>query len=525
MNTASVSRRNILRTLTLAVAVAGGMTPGPDATASAAPLDPEPGTYLLTIRHLDRTGRPTDAYRTTVTGVSGPGADQVAQPHDASGTVTVRLPEGRYMLESSLTAGGGDGGTDWIVQPRLDLDRDTTVTVDARTTAPVDVRPPASSADFLHAGMFVEVTHGDAVRLANLITSTPHLRVAHLGPDAEPGSVRQWYDAYWTTATTGYALGYTFTGTRALTGLTRRPSPQDLATVRIRGAARPGTTGTASVDLQPSAGPTVGVSRTLATPGAATYLVTPGRGTWDLTFTVPGAPGAADNRYTADGVAVRAGGTTTHTFDNAVFGPELTARHGVVRDGDTLTVDVPLLADGDGHVPSSPPYDTASTTLYRDGVRVATRSGMPGHAEFAVPPGRAAYRLTSTVTRQGAPGTATRVTASWTFTSATTTGPTPVPVSVVRFSPPLGPTGTAVADTVFRVPVTVRGAAADGRTHALSVSVSTDGGVSWTRLPVERGAVTIRNPRAGTGVSLRADLTDVAGNTLTQTVVDAYHTR
>lgn len=89
----------------------------------------------------------------------------------------------------------------------------------------------------------------------------------------------------------------------------------------------------------------------------------------------------------------------------------------------------------------------------------------------------------------------------------------------------LGPTGTAAADAVIRVPVTVQGAAAEGRVRAPDVSVSMDGGTSWSRVPVESGAVLIHNPGAGTGVSLRAELTDTRGNTLTQTIVDAYRTQ
>ncbi|MFI1256264.1 serine protease [Streptomyces netropsis] len=521
MINSSVPRRSVLRTLTLAVALVGGATPAWGATAFAA----EPETYALTIKHLDRAGRSTGAFDTTVTGISGPGANKVVKPRGASGATTVRLPKGRYLLDSLLTTGKGADGMDWVVQPRLDLDRDTTVTVDARTTAPVDVRPSDRAAGFLAGGMFVKVTHGGVTRLVNQVIPTPNLRVAHLGPAAEPGSVQQWYDAHWTTKTTGYALGYTFTGTRALTGLTRHPSPKDLATVRIRGAARPGTTGTATIALGPSAGPTVGVTQKLKTPGTAAYLVTPERGTWDITYWAPAAPGGAENRYSADGITVHPGTTTTHTFDNAVFGPDLTGRPGVVRDRDRLAVDVPLLTDGDGHVPSSPSYDKASTTLHRNGVLVGTRSGAPGRAGFTVPPGRAAYRLTSTVHRKGAPGAATRVTTSWTFTSHTTPRPTPVPVSAVRFSPALSPTGTAAADKTLRIPVTVQGAATGGRVRSLAVSVSVNGGASWTRVPVERGAVTVRNPHAGTGVSLRAELTDTGGNTLTQTVIDAYRTQ
>ncbi|MEU9318722.1 serine protease [Streptomyces sp. NPDC048295] len=520
MNNSSLPRRSVLRTMAVAVAVAGGATPALDTAAFAA----EPQTYALTIKHLDRTGRPTGAYETTVTGISGAGADEAVQPYDASGTVTVHLPKGRYLLNSSLTSDDGSGGTDWIVQPRLDLDRDTTVTFDARTTAPVDVRPPDPSARFLHSAMVVEVGHEGAERLVNLISSTASLRVAHLGPDAEAGSVKQWFDAYWTSAGADYGLGYIFTGARALTGLTRHPSAKDLATVKVLAAARPGTAGTGSVDLQPSTGLTVGVSRALAAPGTAICLVTPERGAWDITYMAPRTPGAATNRYSAEGLVVRAGSTLTHVFDNAVFGPGLTDRPAVVRDGDRLTLDVPLLMDGGGHVPSSPPYASTSTTLHRDGVLVGTQADAPGRAGFTVPPGQATYRLTSTVKRTGAPGTATRVTASWTFASATTTGPAPVPVSAVRFSPALSPTGTAAAGTALRVPVAVQGAAANGNVRSLAVSVSVDGGSSWTRVPVERGVVTIHNPGAGTGVSLRAELTDTGGRTLTQTVVDAYRT-
>ncbi|MFV2118361.1 serine protease [Streptomyces sp. Act-28] len=517
MTTSSVPRRGVLRTLALA-ALLGGMMPVWHPTASAS----EQETFALTIRHLDRAGHPTADYTTHVTGLSGPGADQAVEPYDGSGTTTVRLPRGRYMLDSAIEG----AGTDFLVQPRLDLDRDTTVTVDARTTAPVDVRPPDPSAEFQHSGMFVEVAHDDGTsRLANILNSGTNLRVAHLGPEAEPGSVRQWFDAYWMTDTGGYALGQTFTGTRALTGLTRRYAEEELATLRIRGAARPGTTGTASVALQPTSGPTVGVSGNLTTPTTATYFVTPDRGTWDVVYETLGTSGSVLNRYIADRIALRAGTTTTRTFDNAVFGPALADRPGVERDGDRLTVDVPLLADGDGHVPRSPSYDTASTALYRDGALVDSVSGAPGRAEFTVPSAPAAYRLTSTAHRKHATGATTRVTASWTFASGTTTGPAPVPVSVVRFSPELGPTGTAAANTTVRVPVTVEGAAANGRLRSLEVRASTDGGTSWTRLPVDDGAVTIHNPSAGAGVSLYAELTDTDGNTLEQTIVDAYRTR
>ncbi|MFE4517050.1 serine protease [Kitasatospora sp. NPDC056783] len=523
MTATSLPRRTVLRALAATVALVGGAAPAWGGAAFAA----EPETYTLTIRHLDRDGRPTAPYRTNVTGISGPGADTSVQPEAPSGVTTLRLPKGRYLLDSTLASGLEPGGTiwtDWVVQPRLDLDHDTTVTVDARTTAPVSVRPPDGSAAFVHSAMFVSVTHGGATRTVEVANGSPNLRVAHLGPETEAGAVKQWFDVNWKTDSVDYLLGPAFSGNRALTGLTRQYSAPELATLNVRGAAGPGGAGVGLLSFQPSDGKSIGVTRSMATPGTATFVVTPERGTWDVGYTAPRADESAPNSYTTERVAVRAGATTTRTFDGPVFGPALTERPAVSRDGDRITADIPLLADGDGHTPSAPSFDTAYTSLYRDGALVGT-SGAPGRGEFTVPPAPGSYRLATTVTRKAAAGATTRVTASWTFASATTSGPAALPVSVVRFSPELDPAGAAAAGSAIRVPVTVQGAAADGRVRSLTVSASTDGGASWTRLPVESGAVTVRNPAAGTGVSLRAELTDADGNTLDQTITDAYRTR
>ncbi|WP_306328655.1 serine protease [Streptomyces venezuelae] len=525
--TARPARRTLLRALALAGVVAGTSLSAlpPVATASAA----APETYTLTIRHLDRAGTATGGYRTNVTGISGPGAEASASPYDPSGTVTVRLPKGRYLLDSTLDGADAAAGTDWIVQPRLDLDHDMSVTVDARTTAPVDVRPPDSGARYLHSMAFVEATHEGTTRSANIMMSNAGLRVAHLGPSAESGSVKEWIDTYWSGARADYALGYTFTSARALTGLVRHPAAATLATVKVRAAAQGGATGTGFVDIQPSAGPTVGLVQPLPLPGTATFLVTPERGRWDVGYAGPAAPDTPPNRYAANDFAVRAGATTTHTFDNAVFGPTLDqapgARPAAVRDGDTLSLDVPLLADGEGHVPSAPRVHGATTTLHRDGVLVGTRRGEPGRATFTTTPGRAAYRLTATAARGDGTPAGGRVTASWTFTSAAAPRPAALPLSTVRFTPALDLDGTAPAGALVKVPVTVQGEAARTGVRSLAVSMSADGGATWTRVPVTEGQAAFRTPGPGGSVSLRAELTDTEGNTLTQTQTHAYRTR
>ncbi|MGW2305729.1 serine protease [Streptomyces sp. NPDC001809] len=523
------TRRTALRTLAVAAALAGTALSALPSAAAASAATPE--TYTLTIRHLDRTGSATGDYRTHVTGISGPGADASAAPHDASGTVSVRLPRGRYLLDSTLTGADGTAGTDgtdWIVQPRLDLDRDTTVTVDARTTAPVDIRPPESTARRLHSIAFVEATHAGTTRSANIMTASGGLRVAHLGPAAESGSVKEWIDTYWSGARADYALGHVRTSDRALTGLVRHPAAASLATVTVRAAAADGVAEAAFVDIQPSAGPTVGLVQPLPRPGTATFLVTPERGRWDIGYAGPPAPGTPPNRYSAQGVEVRAGGSTTHTFDNAVFGPALDttpgARPAGVRDGDRLALDIPLLADGEGHVPSAPRFHAATTTLHRDGVLVGTAQGEPGRAAFTTTPGPASYRLTATATR-GEGATRGRVTAAWTFDSAVASRPAALPLSTVRFAPALDLDGTAPAGAAVRVPVNVQGAATARGVRSLTVSVSTDSGATWTRVPVVKGHAEFRTPGRGGAVSLRAELTDTGGATLTQTLTNAYRTR
>ncbi len=387
------------------------------------------------------------------------------------------------------------------------------------------MRPPDSTADFWLGNMGLSAEYDGVVRETNMAMATPTLRVAHLGPAAEPGSIRQWYDACWTTKRHSYALGNVVAGDRMLTGLFRRPAAKDLGEIKIRGAARPGTEGTSVLDVVPSNDLSTACPLPAPAPGTTSLLVEPERGPYDIGYTSPrDEEGRGGVTYEAKRVSTSRGHTTTRTFDNAVFGPSLPGGSGVTRDGDRLTVDVPLLTDGEGNVPFAPEYDTAQVTLYRNGTRVKTVTGKPGQATFDVPADRADYRVTATARRTGAPGAATTVTASWTFASRHTSGRVAVPVSAVRFTPTLDLTGAAPAGTALRVPVAVQGAA-KGHTRALDVAFSVNGGATWQRTAVVRGVATVPAFTSGTSVSLRAKVTDTAGNTLTQTAIGAYRTR
>lgn len=517
--TQRTTRRTLLRGLTLAAA--GACLP--TAVAHAAPAAGSTETYTLTLTHLGRTGAPTTDYFTHLVGVSGAAAGVKEAMREGPATVTFRVPKGRYLLDAAITTYASEPETDWVVQPRLDIEGDTTVVLDARAAAPVDIRPPEAGTEYRLGGAFVEVTHQGGTASANVVKANPYLRVAHIGPAAEPGSVRQWIDTFWKGERQWYALGYTFTSDRALTGLVRHPAVADLGTLEVRAVAPATGAGYGILDLSPAGTASAALPHPFQVPGTTTFLMTPERAAWDLLYTAPSASEEeqSPNRYSAFGVSLRAGATTFVTFDGPVFGPALDPRPGArpagLRSGNTLSLDLALLADGDGHAPSAPLFEGATTTLHRNGALVGTRRGTPGQGEFTVPPARADYRLSTTAARPGG-----RVTASWTFASCASSEPAELPLSVVRFTPQLRPDGTAAPYATSLVPVTVQGAAATSGVRSLAVSVSTDAGATWTRVPVLAGRAAVRNPGPGGTVSLRTELTDTAGNTLTQTQIGAY---
>ncbi|MEU3401447.1 serine protease [Streptomyces filamentosus] len=532
----AATRRTVLRGLGAATAAGTAAVCLPAAAAHAAPgtapaaTPGTAGTHALTLVHLGRDGAPTTAYRTLLTALSGPDAGSGREVKDSPSTVTLQVPAGRYMLDSTFSTrpvGEGDWGNDWLVRPRLDIDRDTTLVLDARVARPVDVRPPFADAVFEQAGLFAEVTYEGATGFANLMTRSLDLRVAHLGPDAERGAVRTWADSYWKRPAGVCALGYLFRGERALTGLVRRPAPGDLATLVVRAGVPASGAGTVMglVDFTPSPGPSPAVPLAVPFGGTGTFHFTAERGTWDLVYSVPSETEGPSNSHFVLGRSYTPGSTTVHTFDTPVHGPALDSSPGArpvaQRTGDTLDLTVPLLADGDGHVPSAPPFTASTVTLHRNGALLATRRGeTPGHASFTLPAGRASYRLTASATRPRG-----SVTATWTFTSAATATATELPLSAVRFGADLALDGTAPAHTPTRVAVTVQGAARRAGVRSLSVSVSTDGGTTWTPAPLAAGRIELTTPAPGRTVSLRAELTDRDGNTLTQTHRDAYVTR
>jgi hypothetical protein len=96
----------------------------------------------------------------------------------------------------------------------------------------------------------------------------------------------------------------------------------------------------------------------------------------------------------------------------------------------------------------------------------------------------------------------------------------------VRYTPPVDLHSRAPSGRVLAVPVFVERAAPGAAVRSLTVQVSYDGGTTWRPVRVagtgDRRVALLTHP-AGPGlVSLRATAADAAGNTVEQTIVNAY---
>ncbi|TQJ21903.1 subtilisin family serine protease [Micromonospora sp. A202] len=223
------------------------------------------------------------------------------------------------------------------------------------------------------------------------------------------------------------------------------------------------------------------------------------------------------------------------TWHAPVIRPAVPAGGGVpvpTRTGDTLDLRVPEFVDADGHYSvagNSEESDTVEARVSRDGKQIADLSG--GWAPVPTTAQRARYRLDLTTKRSSAEWRyGTRTDTAWEFTSARPAGDAaPLSLLQVDYRVPADLLGTVRGNRPHQLGVTLRqpaGVAAPTGT-SVRVQVSFDGGVTWRNAPT-RGSGTryTATVPAGRGtVSLRVHASDRAGNTVDQTVLQAYGLR
>ncbi|WWQ66257.1 S8 family peptidase [Streptomyces sp. Q6] len=508
---------------------------GGQSVRTAAAVQREVESYDVTLKHIGRDGQPQSTYLTDLFAYAGLAKDEsFSAPQTASGTVTLRVPKGTYLVDGLLAKDFEkfEGGVDWFVQPKLSVTKDVTLTLDARRTKAADITVPDAAAKPLSAS--IDYMYDPAlIGIGVMLDSFADIRVAPLGGDVTGGLSQTWFGQWAKGGGAEYDVATSARVKHVQGDKVKHFKKSELATVTGRlGASAPGKTGTLSATGMLPDDLVFGLPVEQKLPATRTLYLSTGSGVqWGLDFTQYAGKDAegfplADAFYTlGNPQTFTAGKSYEKTFNTAVFGPRVGGDYGLFRDGNQIYGYLPLFADGKTHAGSSD-VTSVATTLYRDGAKVGTTDDpLFGDKAFTVPSGDAAYRLTTSVRRDAKVAEASRrIDASWTFRSKKAGRDIAVlPASGVRFGASTGLDSRVAAGKKQTFPVTVQGAAAGRNLKSLTVYVSYDDGGHWKKVTVKSGKVTVTNPARDKAVSLRAKVVDKKGNTSTIAIHQAYY--
>ncbi|KOG29635.1 hypothetical protein AQJ84_38990 [Streptomyces resistomycificus] len=496
-------------------------------------VEREVESYDVTVRHIDADGANPATYATTINPVNG-GGHRVELPYSANGTVVQRLPKGSYQLDSLVFA--EDNELSFFVQPVLEVNKNVAVTLDSRKAKPFAVKAPDPAAKLVTS---IVGYYDDAAGSNSWSTNgVPPIRTAALGPASD--TMRAQFNGVWKTPgaagkNVDYRLAFNRKGS-FFTGLTRTVTRAEVAEVKLNfGASVTGAKGQVHITPLDEDGRSIGIGeppeQTL--PKATTHYLSTAGVRWSWRASQLNARSEVRMVYTKEEVTYKPGSRHTLSFNTGVVGPNLAAgsphQQGAERMGDTILAMIPLFNDGGGNPGSS--MLTSGFTRLESGGRILGEGPATDWLSVEVPAAFAAYRLTVEGSRSTADtSTSTKVAGVWTFTSArpTSDGTTRLPLSTVRLAPKLSLRGTAPAGGTLTVPLKLSGpAAAAGQVAALTVKVSYDGGRTWKPLTVATDAkgarsVSVKHPATAKAASFRVDLKDKGGNTVRETITNAY---
>jgi subtilisin family serine protease len=532
-------------------------TAGDQAVQTPVAVVRETEHYDLTVSHLNRDGTPSAFYRTLVVGLDKPGFYSMFDP---SGTATMRLPRGRYLITTYVMGGTNPTRPEvtQLVQPELDLPRQQTVVMDARLAKPLSAAVPPADATQVFASMGFSqlLPYSEAYPLRESFQLPDTFDGMYTAQIGEPGKAagftsmisaqfgRVEADGVVRNSPYAYLLSWVNEG-RMMTGLQRKVADRDLAKVHVDMAAE--ATGVSGIRAAYSHLP--GKADALLTtefPGdlptkRIEYYNTEGGIRWNSTFNqairldeTRFPPLTPISELVSPVTRYEAGRTYHETWNRGVFGPAFPVPdtydvpfNYAYRYQNSMEIGPPLYGDSAGRSGSSR-QSTAHVNLFRNGVKIGQAEFVGG--TFDVPPEVGDYRAEFEVTR-GAPFTlSTKTTAVWTFRSAGVSDEQrhSLPLSGIHFTPDLDERNTAPAGRVLGVPFEVvrHPFASAGRAKTVTVQVSYDDGVTWQPATVLRGGdfgvAIVRHPAGGGFVSLKAASTDTAGNTVEQTIIRAY---
>ncbi|WP_405058604.1 S8 family serine peptidase [Kribbella sp. NBC_01505] len=498
-------------------------------------VDKERESYNLTVKHFDAAGDPFDGL-TYIVGFADSSWMQ------SSGTATLRLPRGEYLVEGDQfkeVPGSYAIDTRYFVQPKLDLTADTTIVMDARQTKPVQIAVPRADAALTVGGIGYDrhTTGGGYTGAVMRISDTEHLFTAGLGESllADQFTAHlstQWArenaDGSYTDSPYLYGLLDVFPG-KLPDGFQRTVRDDSLAKVETAVNATSdrrsfvGFTGAAPNVPNPLGG---GIPYTLPTVVHGYLDATPA--TWKR-FAIDFSVGTGIPIPTLYGQLIsapkpyRAGRTYREQLSTAVFTPQPTA---ATREGDKLSIAVAPVSDAEGSQGVSVTSSTR-TRLFANGRQVVDTTGFGELTIVNLPAEKTTYRIDATQTRSAFYPMSTRTDLSWTFTSAA--GTAKLPLVGVRFKPEVDATNAVRRTPVTALPIVVdpQPGAALPNLRTVGLQVSGDDGTTWHPAKVVRTGdgrylAIFETPKDAKGISLKTNVVDNAGTTTDLTVINAY---
>lgn len=509
-------------------------TGGGQSVRTAAAVDRERESYDVTLKAISRTGKVPTAADAELSGLGGSADGASYSSGFKNGVAKVRVPKGTFVLNGAVvTDPKKKWDVDWLVQPKLTVTKNTTITLDARKTKPAAITLPVKGTklrgiqtEYTLATKEYETTYGWAVG------SKGTLRTAHIGPKITDGSLSQRWAGSWNKGATGdYNIAFGGKVTQFATGVSRKYKAGQFATVKLTmgvGAVKKKTGEVAAIAELPGGYGMVGAPAYQALPGVRTVrLATSDKARWSLMFAQVGGKDKEGylnyeaGYFLGNPATYKGGKSYTKTVNTGVFGPRLTGYDGVYRDGNEISGFLPLLADGKGN-DGAPQFSSVATVLHRNGKKYAqTEDPLQGWDYFTVPAGSADYKLSSSVKHTAKIGAlSTRVDVSFSFRSKKAFAK--LPASTARFTPALTTDGRAKAGKTISVPVTVQGSAAGKNLKSLTTYVSYNGGKTWKKVTVKKGKITVKNPAKNKAISFAANITDKKGNKSTVRIYNAY---
>lgn len=505
-------------------------------------IDREVESYNLTVKYTGTDGAPADAMAALTNYQDGVTRELIDQDED--GSVTLRVPRGRYMFEARF---GLETVSGELTQPMVDMSKDTVISADFRRVKParfaVD-KPSARRADAVVSSIF-RLDDGTVLGTATAYLDESEIRTASIGssaPDdryaaivsavfAEPGKEGAFEDSPY-----AYRLASATKG-RMPNGFDKSVRIADLAQVSHR-------------EIKPSGMPKIGRACLAGVPGSefgegfALLLgsqigksqvdyVTPDAVTWQCLRVLGADDSSGPSLQLDQDPTVYRRQAYTQNWSAGVFGPGLGdvmnfIYPGVSQYPDGLSARLRSYSSG-GRAQNGTfaGAGLGKVTLSLAGKKLA-ESGDADVLDYDGEFQAGMYRLDSELTQKYLP-LSTRVNSSWTFPLVPTNKPGGVrpPMFAMRFTPKLDVNNAAPAGAGFSIP-TWADWSAGASVSPLSTPVldySVDDGKTWKQAPVtpngKEWKATVTNPASGF-VSIRVTGKASSGVTARHTIIRAY---